>query len=75
VNKHLRFLNTAELLTRGAVVLDASGKEVGDVRSAVISPKRGPLALAMVRREVEPGSEVQVRDGDRTLSARVEAIA
>ena len=75
VNKHLRFLSTAEPLTRGAVVLDATGKEVGDVRSAVVSPKRGPLALAMVRREVEPGSEVQVRDGERTLSARVEAIA
>jgi hypothetical protein len=29
----------------------------------------------MVRREVEIGSEVQVRDGERTLSARVEAIA
>jgi folate-binding protein YgfZ len=75
VNKHLRFLSTAEPLTRGAVVLDATGKEVGDVRSAVVSPKRGPIALAMVRREVEPGSEVQVRDGDRTITARVEAIA
>jgi len=75
VNKHLRFLSTAEPLTRGAVVLDATGKEVGDVRSAVVSQKRGPLALAMVRREVELGSEVQVRDGERTLSARVEAIA
>lgn len=75
VNKHLRFLSTPELLTRGAVVLDSTGKEVGDVRSAVISPKRGPLALAMLRREVELGSEVQVRDGDRALSARVEAIA
>lgn len=75
VNKHLRFLNTPEPLTRGAVVLDATGKEVGDVRSAVVSPKRGPLSLAMVRREVEPGSEVQVRDGDRTITARVEAIA
>ena len=75
VNKHLRFLSTAEPLTRGAVVLDATGKEVGDVRSAVVSPKRGPLALAMVRREVEPGSEVQVRDGERTLTARVDAIA
>jgi folate-binding protein YgfZ len=75
VNKHLRFLSTAEPLTRGAIVLDASGKDVGEVRSAVVSPRRGPLALAMVRREVEIGSEVQVRDGERTLSARVEAIA
>lgn len=75
VNKHLRFLSTAEPLTRGALVLDDTGKEVGDVRSAVVSPKRGPLALAMVRREIEPGSDVQVRDGERTLTARVEAIA
>jgi len=75
VNKHLRWLSTEQPLTRGAVVLDAAGKEVGDVRSAVVSGKRGPLAMAMVRREVEPGSAVTVRDGERTLSARVEAIA
>jgi folate-binding protein YgfZ len=75
VNRHLRWLTTAEPLARGAVVLDATGKEVGDVRSAVVSASRGPLAIAMVRREVEPGSEVQVRDGERTLTARVEAIA
>lgn len=75
VNRHLRWLTTAEPLSRGALVLDATGKEVGDVRSAVLSPRRGALAIAMIRREVEPGSEVQVRDGERTITARVEAIA
>ena len=75
VNRHLRWLSTAEPLTRGALVLDSEGKEVGDVRSAVVSERRGPLAIAMVRREVAPGSDVTVRDGERTLVARVEAIA
>lgn len=75
VNRHLRWLTSAEPLARGAVVLDGTGKEVGDVRSAVVSASRGPLAIAMVRREVEPGSEVQVRDGEGTLTARVETIA
>lgn len=75
VNRHLRWLTSKDPLTRGAMVLDANGKEVGDVRSAVVSTKRGPLAIAMVRREVEPGTEVQVRDGERTVTARVEAIA
>ena len=37
----------------------------------MISPARGPLALAILRREAEPGSEVLV--GDTTV-ATVEAI-
>jgi folate-binding protein YgfZ len=75
VNRHLRRLVATAPLARGDAVLDASGKEVGDVRSAVVSPRRGPLAIAMVRREVEPGSEVSVRSGDTTVSARCEALA
>jgi hypothetical protein len=57
------------------VVLDADGKEIGDVRSAVRSPERGALAIAMLRREVTIGSQVQVRDGEHALTARVETIA
>ncbi len=75
VNRHLRWLSTAEPLTRGALVFDAEGKEIGDVRSAVVSPTRGALAIAMVRRECAPGSEVTVRDGDRSSVARVDEIS
>lgn len=75
VNRHLRRLSSVSPLNRGDVVLDAQGKEVGDVRTSVISPRRGPLALAMLRREVEPGSEVRVRSGGSTQTARCEAIA
>jgi tRNA-modifying protein YgfZ len=43
---------------RETSVLGAEGKEVGDVRSAVMSPRFGPIALAMVRREVNVGDAV-----------------
>jgi folate-binding protein YgfZ len=75
VNRHLRWLRSEAPLPRGAVVLDADGKEIGDVRSAVRSPERGALAIAMLRREVTIGSQVQVRDGEHALTARVETIA
>ena len=32
----------------------------------VVSPVHGPIALALVRREAEPGDEVAVGDGDTT---------
>jgi glycine cleavage system aminomethyltransferase T len=59
---------------RGDVVVDAAGKDVGDVRSAVVSPAIGPIAIAMLRREVEPGARVQVRRGDALVDADVEAL-
>lgn len=45
-------------LPPGATLVDQNGKTVGDVRSSVISPRLGPIALAMLRREVEGGSTV-----------------
>jgi tRNA-modifying protein YgfZ len=58
VNRHLRGLIGDAPMAAGASVTDAGGKVVGDVRSAVISPSRGPIAMAMVRREVEIGATV-----------------
>lgn len=75
VNRHLRWLSAPEPLPRGAAVLDADGKAVGEVRSSVVSPTRGPLAMAMVRREVEPGAEVTVRTDGQEIRARLAAIA
>jgi folate-binding protein YgfZ len=74
VNRHLRRLMSATPLPVGAKVLDAAGKEVGDVRSTAVSTARGPIAIAMVRREVEPGSNVSVETPAGTVPANVEAI-
>jgi folate-binding protein YgfZ len=44
-------------------------KDVGKIGSACISPARGPIALAIVRREAEPGAELAV--GEDGVTARV----
>jgi folate-binding protein YgfZ len=67
-NRHLRALLLPEPVEPGTVVL-ASGKEVGRVTSAGVSPTHGPVALAILRREVEPGDEVAAG----SLTARVVA--
>mgnify|MGYP001162092816 CR=1 FL=1 len=77
VNRHLRWLVSGAPLREGARVLDASGTDVGEVRTAVVSASRGPLAIAMLRREVEPGATVRVEDVARTAqatNARVERM-
>ena len=58
-NRHLRGLVLSEPAASGdAVVLGE--REVGSVGSTAISPARGPIALALLRREAEPGAEVAV---------------
>jgi tRNA-modifying protein YgfZ len=44
-------------------------KEVGRIGSACVSPARGPIALAIVRREAEPGAELAA--GEDGVTARV----
>jgi folate-binding protein YgfZ len=44
-------------------------KEVGKLTSACVSPSLGPIALAVLRREVEPGQEVEV--GEAAARAKV----
>jgi tRNA-modifying protein YgfZ len=63
VNKHLRGIRApgVEPPPRGATLHDAAGAQVGDVRSAVRSPLLGGIALAMIRREVEPGAALVAR--------------
>ena len=63
VNRHLRGLRFDASLpaARGAQLFDAADKPVGDVRTSVTSPRLGGIALAMVRREVEPGSAIRAR--------------
>jgi hypothetical protein len=63
VNKHLRGLRSAnvEPPATGARLFDAEGNDVGDVRSAVASPRLGGIALAMIRRDVGPGTPLVAR--------------
>ena len=70
-NRHLRLLAPERPVEAGDPVI-AGGREVGTIGTAVLSPARGPLALAILRREAEPGDEVVVGEGIR---ATVEAIA
>ena len=69
-NRHLRRLRSSELLAVGATV-SLEGKELGRVGTAVLSPAEGPLALAILRREAEPGTTVEIDGG---LEATVEEI-
>jgi folate-binding protein YgfZ len=58
-NRLLRGLVCAEPVAAGDV-LRLGEREVGSVGSSTVSPRRGPLALALVRREAPPGSELVV---------------
>jgi glycine cleavage system T protein len=68
-------LSDARVPPAGSPVL-VGGKEVGRITSAALSPALGvALALGFVRREHdEPGTRVEVRAGDETLTAEVAAL-
>jgi tRNA-modifying protein YgfZ len=63
VNRFLRRLHfvAAQLPPTNAELVDDSGNVVGDVRSVALSPRHGGVALAMVRREVPPGTTLRAR--------------
>jgi folate-binding protein YgfZ len=54
-NRHLRGLRLSEPVAVGTPLV-LGEREVGRVGSAVLSPAHGPIALAIVRREAEPGA-------------------
>jgi tRNA-modifying protein YgfZ len=58
-NRHLRGLRLSAPAAPGDE-LHLGERAVGTVGSAVLSPDHGPIALALVRREAEPGSSVVV---------------
>jgi len=64
-NRHLRGLRLSAPAAHGDE-LRLGDRVVGAVGTAVVSPRRGPLALAIVRREAQPGAAVSVGAGDAT---------
>ena len=76
VNRLLRGLRFSESTVPpvGTDLQDAEGKTVGSVKSGVISPRLGAIALAIVRREIEPGSVLRASWTDRNVDAKVEPL-
>jgi folate-binding protein YgfZ len=70
-NRHLRGLRLSAPATPGAS-LRLGEKEVGSLGSAAVSPALGPIGLAIVRREAEPGTELAV--GEDGVTAEVVAL-
>jgi tRNA-modifying protein YgfZ len=67
-NRHLRGLRLSAPIEPGAE-LRLGERTVGHLTSAVLSPVHGPIGLALVRREAEPGATVSV--GEHGADAEV----
>src|SRR5437868_15064958 len=72
-----RFLRRLRFVTRpappkGAELVDETGKVIGDIRSSALSPRFGGVALGMVRREVPPGTTLQVRVSEGECAIQIE---
>jgi folate-binding protein YgfZ len=70
-NRHLRGLRLSAPAQPGAT-LRLGEKEVGTLGSAALSPALGPVGLAILRREAEPGATVAV--GEDGVTAEVVAL-
>ena len=67
-NRRLRGLRLGAAAEPGAALMHGE-REVGRLGSFAVSPVHGPIGLAIVRREVEPGEEIAV--GEDGVTARV----
>jgi tRNA-modifying protein YgfZ len=70
-NRHLRGLRLSEHAEPGAE-LRLGERPVGHLGSSVVSPSFGPIGLALVRREAEPGAALAV--GESGASAVVSEL-
>lgn len=60
---------TAPLPPGAAVKLE--DKTIGQISSAAISPKDGPMALAVLRKPFQPGDQVQIQAAGGSVAARI----
>jgi folate-binding protein YgfZ len=70
-NRHLRGLRLSAPASPGEA-LHLGEKEVGTLGGAAVSPALGPIGLAILRREAEPGDELVV--GEDGVTAEVVAL-
>ena len=68
-NRHLRGLRFSDAVPTGTPLVLAE-REVGRVGSSVVSPRLGPIGLALVRREAAVGDEL-VAGGTRAVVAEL----
>jgi len=68
-NRHLRGLRLSTPAASGEE-LRLGERVVGHLGSSVVSPAQGPIGLALVRREAEPGASVAV--GEHTIAEVVQ---
>ena len=72
-NRHLRGLTLSQPAATGEAVTrsdsDGAMTQVGRVGSPAVSPALGPIALALIRREVEVGTEVIAAGGPAKVVA------
>ena len=61
-NRCLRGLRLEAPVENGSAIR-LGERELGVVGTAVVSPAQGPIALAILRREAEPGATVEAGDG------------
>jgi tRNA-modifying protein YgfZ len=70
-NRHLRGLKLSAPAEPGAPV-SLADKELGRLGGSAVSPALGPIGLAILRREAEPGTTVDV--GEDGVTAEVVAV-
>ena len=66
-NRHLRGLRLSGPVEPGAD-LRLGDRSVGRLSSSVLSPALGPIGLALVRREAEPGATLAVGESDTSAT-------
>jgi len=71
-NRHLRGLRLSAAEVEPGASVRLGEKEVGRLGSVGVSPALGPVGLAILRREAEPGAELSV--GEDGVTARVAAL-
>lgn len=69
-NRHLRGLKPVGPVSSGDPVM-LGERELGKLGSTVLSPASGRIALAILRKEGEPGTTVSIETGDGTIEAEV----